>query len=181
MKLARLKTMGLTEIAYRGRQEASKWLERVTANGGHHGPAARARGAFETPAAVFQRRFEGTGGGRFFAGAAVDGTAALLKKEMPDFSERTIKAADQITRGRFDLLGYRDLFFGDPIDWRLDPVADLRSPLVHWSRLNPLDAALVGDSKIVWELNRHQWLLDLGQAYRLTGDRRYAATFASYL
>ena len=32
---------------------------------------------------------------------------------------------------------------------------------------------MVGDSKVPWELNRHQWLVRLGQAYRLTGERRY--------
>jgi Heparinase II/III-like protein/Heparinase II/III N-terminus len=33
----------------------------------------------------------------------------------------------------------------------------------------------------VWELNRHQWLLHLGQAYQFTGDERYAAAFARYV
>jgi len=49
-----------------------------------------------------------------------------------------------------------------------------RSPLVHWSRIDPLDPALVGDSKIVWELNRHQWIVELAQAWAMTGDQRYA-------
>ena len=39
-------------------------------------------------------------------------------------------------------------------------------------------ARVVGDSKVVWELNRHQWLVHLGEAYCLTGDERYAAVFA---
>jgi hypothetical protein len=50
---------------------------------------------------------------------------------------------------------------------------------VHWSRIDALDRASVGDSKVIWELNRHQWLVRLGQAYRLTGDERYADAFAS--
>ena len=33
------------------------------------------------------------------------------------------------------------------------------------------------DSKVVWELNRHQWLVRLGQAYQLTGDERYTRAF----
>jgi len=32
---------------------------------------------------------------------------------------------------------------------------------------------------VVWELNRHQWLVRLGAAYRLTGDERYARVFAA--
>src|SRR4029077_14684511 len=49
-----------------------------------------------------------------------------------------------------------------------------RSPLLHWSQIDPLDPALVGDSKVVWELNRHQWIVGLGQAWALTNDDRYA-------
>ncbi len=57
-------------------------------------------------------------------------------------------------------------------------MAKRQAPLRHWTRLDPLDVATVGDSKVVWELNRHQWLVGLGQAYRLTGDERYARMFA---
>src|SRR5262249_23935222 len=38
-----------------------------------------------------------------------------------------------------------------------------------------LDPQQVGDSKVTWELGRMQWLVGLGQAYRLTGDERFAA------
>ena len=89
--------------------------------------------------------------------------------------------ADRVCEGHFDLLGHRGLSFGHPIDWHLDPVSGRRSPRVHWSRLNPLDPLVVGDSKVVWELNRHQWLVHLGQAYRLTGDERYAVVSAGHL
>jgi heparinase II/III-like protein len=97
---------------------------------------------------------------------------------MPAWREGIISTADAICRGRFGLLGYRNLDFGNPVDWHLDPIAGRRAPLVHWSRLDPLDPAVVGDSKVVWELNRHQWLLQLGQAYRATGDEGYAEVFA---
>jgi hypothetical protein len=66
---------------------------------------------------------------------------------------------------------------GDNIDWHRDAVSGNRAPLVHWSRINPLDADAVGDSKVTWELNRHQWLVHLGQAYRLSGDEHYAQVF----
>jgi hypothetical protein len=88
-----------------------------------------------------------------------------------------VKIADDACGGRFDLLGYEGLSFGDPIDWSLDPVSGRRAPRDHWSRLDPLDPQAVGDSKVVWELNRHQWMVQLGQAYRLTGELRYARTF----
>src|SRR5262249_11071254 len=39
----------------------------------------------------------------------------------------------------------------------------------------------VGDKKIIWELNRHQYFIQLGQAYWLTGNEAYAETFITHL
>ncbi len=168
MRLERVLQMPVTEIAGRGRQEAAKWLDRVAA-------VASTRPARIHPPSV------GVDPTRFFEGAASPDTTAFVIAQLPGSVDRAIVTADAVCRGRFDLLGYRDLTFGDPVDWHLDPVSRRRAPLVHWSRLNPLDAAAVGDSKVIWELNRHQWLLHLGQAYRITGDERYADTFARYV
>jgi hypothetical protein len=52
---------------------------------------------------------------------------------------------------------------------------------VHWSQIDPLDTDTVGDSKVIWELSRHQWLVRLGQAYRLTGDERYAEACVAHI
>ena len=115
---------------------------------------------------------------RFFpAFADRDGTTREFRQHWPDSVQKIIDRAEQIKAGRFDLLGFRALNFGDPIDWRLEPQAGKSAPLVHWSRLNYLDADLFGDKKIVWELNRHQYFATLGQAYWLTSDERYTETF----
>ena len=99
----------------------------------------------------------------------------------PAACEAITGAAEQACNKRFDLLGYRDLSFGDPVDWHLDAVSGRRAPLVPWSRLDPLDATALGDSKVTWELNRHQWLVGLGCAYRLSGDERYAAAVVGFI
>jgi len=104
-----------------------------------------------------------------------------LRRRWPDGEKEIVERADRIVAGRFDLLGFRNLSFGNPIDWHLEPVAGKRAPLVHWSRLNYLDADLFGDKKITWELNRHQYFITLGQAYWLTGDERYAQTFVEHV
>ncbi len=162
--------MGFGEISCRARHEVSKWLDRRV---------EPRRSTFKDgiPAELIEQCLEDMPG-RFFAGASDPRVPAILRERFPDSASRIIAAADRTLRKRFDLLGYRKLSFGDPIDWHLDPVARRRAPLVHWTRLDPLDAATVGDSKVVWELNRHQWLIRLGQAYRLTGDERYAEMFA---
>ena len=73
-------------------------------------------------------------------------------------------AAETIRQHRFDLLGYKNLDFGTPIDWHLDPVHLKRAPRKAWYQIPFLDFAQIGDHKISWELNRHQHLVTLAQA-----------------
>ncbi len=118
---------------------------------------------------------------KFFAGFdETETTREELQHRFLSGREALIEKADRITHGRFDLLGFRELDFGEPVDWHLEPVSGQRSPLAHWSRIDELDAS-TGDKKIVWELNRHQYFAVLGRAYRLTKDERYAETFAAHL
>ena len=175
-KLQRLGRMDLSEVAGRTRMEASKWWDRVA--------AGDARGQTSRDARGCRRRmetFRAVAAERFFAGAMDDRTAELVTRRWPESVAAVTARARQAAAGRFDLLGYRGLSFGEPIDWRLDPVSGRRAPLVHWTRVDPLAVASVGDSKVVWELNRHQWLVGLGQAYRFTGDERHAEAFAAYV
>src|SRR2546428_3348161 len=166
--------MPVHEVVARGRQEASKWLTRLAE--GNRPVTLPARG----PTAL-QDDFGERVSTQFSEGAATAEATARRMERITDSSQRIISIADAVREGRFDLLGYRGLDFGDPVDWHLDPISGRRAPLVHWSRLNPLDPAVVGDSKVVWELNRHQWLCHLGQAYRFTGDEGYAQAFARYV
>lgn len=104
-----------------------------------------------------------------------------LRRRWPAAEEQIIDEANRIMAGSFDLLGLRDLAFGDPINWSLEPISGKSAPSLHWSRLDYLDADLIGDKKIVWELNRHQYFVRLGQAYWLTNDEKYAETFIAHL
>jgi hypothetical protein len=36
-----------------------------------------------------------------------------------------------------------------------------------------LDSAVVGDHKVIWELNRHQYLVAMAQAWRFTERREF--------
>jgi hypothetical protein len=76
--------------------------------------------------------------------------------------------------GHYDLLGHRNIILGDPIDWWLDPVAGCSRTDRHWSEIDFLNPASVGDHKLVWELGRHSALVTLGQAWWCTRDHRYA-------
>jgi heparinase II/III-like protein len=171
MRLGRLLTMTLSEVAYRGRQETAKWCDRL-------GVTGRTERLSDATAGALLEDFCRTAPARFFDGVAHEATPRFVAQHMRESYDETVAVADAVCRRRFDLLGYRGLTFGDPVDWHLDPIAGRRGPSVHWSRLDPLDPTRVGDSKVTWELNRHQWLARLGAAYRLTGDERYAETFA---
>jgi hypothetical protein len=120
--------------------------------------------------------FEGSNErGRFFCDAGdVPGILEILRRRLPDQAESILARAERILAGRFDLLGYRDLDFGREIDWNLDPVHGKRAPSVPWPSVPFLDFDAVGDHKVIWELSRLQFLLTLGKAWRLSGDRRFA-------
>ena len=126
--------------------------------------------------------FRNTGVSKFFA--AFDDRSATVntfKTHFENSQQVLIEQADDYVAGRFHFLGNHDLDFGEPIDWHLEPVSGKRSPLLHWSRIDEVDAVESGDKKIVWELNRHQYFVTLGRAYWVTQDERYAKTFASHL
>ena len=201
MRLKRLLSMGPTEIAVRSRQEVYKAMERMAPSTVRRQPCRFDRSACDArlrallnqrnarddarAARDLQVLLQAKLSERFFAGVSEpwkNGTP--LFSQGGDFEPEAralIARADRICRSEFDILGYGPLSFGQPVNWHLDPVADKESPQVHWSRLDFLEPDLVGDHKVVWELNRHQWLLDLGQAWRLTGDERYASCFVERL
>jgi hypothetical protein len=168
IRLRRVLRMGLLELASRARREASKGIERRFAS-------PRSSKPLETSGLL--DRFRKVGPSRFFAGATDAAVPGFIAQDSSVNREQAVATAEQVCRGRFDLLAYRGLSFGEPVDWELDPVSGRRAPSVHWSLLDPLDPEMVGDSKVVWELNRHQWMVDLGRAYRFTGEERFAETF----
>ncbi|HLJ73901.1 MAG TPA: heparinase II/III family protein, partial [Thermoanaerobaculia bacterium] len=157
--------MDFPELATRSRQEAFKWIEAIR-------PRARIRRAERGDEAL--RDFNSNYHDIFFAGA-VD-ARALAAHASP-----IVAAADRLLSGHFDLLGYSDLNFGDPLDWHFDPVSGRRAPRRHWTSIDGEDYAAIGDPKVIGELNRHQWLVTLAQAYKLTREEGYAVAVMRYL
>ncbi len=194
--------MSLREIGVRGRQEIAKLNERVF----RAGAVEMSDGAFLREFQPGSRNCSGEGSAALIA-ERIDAstrlrnhaeTATRHRREpfLPSLTyrdeivesmhgrfaaqrEQLIDRAERALAGRFDLLGFKDLSFGDPIDWLLEPISGKRSPLDHWSRIEYLNAEVAGDKKITWELNRHGHFITLGQAYFLTGDERYARGFVA--
>ena len=87
-------------------------------------------------------------------------------------SQQIIDLADQIHRHQFPILG-TIVDAGRDIRWRRDYLRGIETGLVYFRRIPYLDTPRAGDHKVIWELNRHQHLIVLAQAYLLTGDARH--------
>lgn len=85
-----------------------------------------------------------------------------------------LERAELALSGTLSLLGYPPRAYGLSPDWHIDPVSGRSSPRVPWLRVPFLNAEVVGDHKVVWELNRHQWITWLAQGFVLTGEERFA-------
>jgi uncharacterized heparinase superfamily protein len=152
--------MDWDEVRTRAAQEFGKRWDAVCYRLG-------ARSFDEQPAVVPQfGRF-------FFTAEQVPQILDEIRRRLPEEAGRIVALADRICRQEFDLLGYEGLRYGDPIDWHLDAASGKRAPRRPWHEIRYLDCGEVGDAKVTWELNRHQHLVTLAKAYRLTGDLRY--------
>ncbi|HEX5873581.1 MAG TPA: alginate lyase family protein, partial [Pyrinomonadaceae bacterium] len=174
MNLRKLKNASLDELRVRAAQRVAAFSER-------HGWSRLAKLPTDRELDGLVS-LNGRVEAKFFASfESPEKTVAAFRSRWPDTAQRLVEKADRICEGRFDLLGLKNLSFGDPIVWQLEPTTNKRTPLVHWSKLDYLDAEVAGDKKIIWELNRHQYFATLGQAYWLTADERYARVFAAHL
>ncbi|HET8548903.1 MAG TPA: alginate lyase family protein, partial [Bryobacteraceae bacterium] len=88
------------------------------------------------------------------------------------FAERVLELADGIVRREIPLLGYV-LHAEPPVAWNRDYIHGRDAPGGYFRRVPYLDFHRAGDHKIIWELNRHQHLVVLAQAYRFSGRRAY--------
>ena len=110
----------------------------------------------------------------FFEPSEIPEVLDVLRVRFPRQVEEIIQDAEGICDHRFRLLGYSDLDYGPRIDWHLDAVNHICSPYKPFFRINYLDPAQVGDPKVTWELSRHQHLVILAKAYRLTNNPKFA-------
>lgn len=177
-KLNKLRGRGAKELMIRTHQELSKMMERRLGFRTSEISDDMLRNEFGLPASSIG------GGAHSSSGlpgiADIQKVVELINSQFHDEATAIIDRADKARNGYFDLLGLKDLNFGNPVDWHLEPVSGKRMPLIHWSELdylNPLDG---GDQKILWELNRHAHFITLGQAYILTKDETYVRTFVDH-
>lgn len=162
-RLSRLSEMSWDELSTRTRQELSKRLEWTAYRAGRRPMDARLPDQ------------SGTQGNFYFSPDQVPQLAALLGETLESEVSKILQDADGISAHRFHLLGYKNVDYGEQIDWHLDAVHGKRAPLEPWFKIPFLDFDSVGDHKITWELNRHQHFVTLAKACHLARDDRKQA------
>lgn len=165
--LSRLAGMSYDELRTRAAQEVSKRLD-----------LARYRLGLQSVGLASAECTSQTGA-FFFSPQDLPVLVQLLRQYLPEEVAHILAEADEICAHRFSLLGYGGLDFGPDIDWHLDPVHGKQAPLKPWFKVSYLDFDLVGDHKIIWELNRHQHLVTLAKAWVLSQEDRYVIELIS--
>jgi hypothetical protein len=99
----------------------------------------------------------------------------------PELAAAFALQSEQAAQGALSLLGHEPLQVGAPPRWHREPLSGIEAPARHWSRIDHLDSALVGDHKLLWELNRHQYLLAPAFCWLLNRDARHFALVQGHL
>ena len=107
--------------------------------------------------------------------------AGAVENVRPGESARILRAAERALRHEVTLLGLTNQNLGQSIDWHRDYKTGNRWPPAFYRRIEYSGLGQPSDVKIPWEISRLQWLLPAGQAYRLSGDDRYAAAVRAVL
>jgi hypothetical protein len=119
----------------------------------------------------------GRAGARLARSAAQPGllpdasVVAAALRETP-YAAEVERIAGQILRHHFPIFGIT-VETGSAIDWRRDYLHGVSTGTPYFRRSPYLDFSRAGDHKAIWELNRHQHLPLLAQAFLLSGRREY--------
>lgn len=167
-RLKKLRKMSKGEIGARVSDAAVRWRERCAWQArvaSHHAQ----RGA--PPAAALSRR-----AALLVPGAAPDQLLAL-KSACPELYQmlqvEAMARAARTLAGNCELLGF-SADVGGSVDWHRDPRSTHRWPRRFYATLDLYELPEGIDVKYVWELNRHQFLVELSRGWLFSGDERFA-------
>lgn len=94
--------------------------------------------------------------------------------------QQVIDEAEDLVQGKIPIFERVYNTGGEIPDWHRDVLSPVSWPKIFVDQLNHNDLRY-GRINNVWELNRHYYFYDLGKAYYLTGDQRYAKTLIAHL
>ena len=185
-RLAKLRAMGAAEIAGRSAQAIRERVERWTLARSAGSRDERLRLALRRDlrdagdwreALTRARRANGT---RWLE--SLDDRQSTISAYHRDYApqrDATRARAAGLLRNDITIFGTAHAL-GAEIDWHRDPVTGRQWPRVFHRDVPLLDPARLMDPKHVWEINRHQFLIDLAKL-ALVDDRRDCAAHARNL
>jgi hypothetical protein len=88
--------------------------------------------------------------------------------------------AENLFNHRFHFLGI-DVTLPNPIQWNVNPQTGIEYPQLYYTLMDSYNTNRYGDVKYVWELNRHQFSIELAKAYFLTNDEKYSEKIWDFL
>lgn len=88
------------------------------------------------------------------------------------YAAELLELADKIMSCRVPIFA-TEINYGPSVEWQRDPLRGTEAPRKYFRFVPYLDAEACGDHKWIWEINRHQHLVVLAQAFVLTGDTTY--------
>lgn len=145
----------------------------------------RASATASAKAAVGDSQFAEFGrvAGELFGGAvamvpghAVDEVERLQRRQPNEYRslvETLQKRVDAIQHGQYELLG-QTIDLSGLVDWRHDPVRGYDWPRRFYADVTVYDSQSPADVKYVWEVNRHQFLVELAQGWLVSGEEGLA-------
>jgi hypothetical protein len=87
---------------------------------------------------------------------------------------RLVGQADRIAKHKLSYFHLREQEHGNPIEWNKDHGSNIVGPMHLAQKIDYRDFNIAGDCKLAWELNRHQHLVVLARAWRVSGNDEYA-------
>lgn len=88
--------------------------------------------------------------------------------------------ADALAALRLRIFSYPEVCCQPKIPWRRDLIHSVETDIRHHTEIPFLNFDKVGDAKLVWEPNRHQYFVTLGLTYLLTQQDSYAEVLMSH-
>lgn len=176
--VGRLAQMHPREIVHRiakvAAKHAARWRGTEADAPDEHRPLPA---SFAAPTAYLLGRTNPHG---FFAASERAARAELCRERAPGDAARTVREADAVTSDGITLLGHVFRPADPDFDWHADPTRGRLWPLVALDD-NDVVRGVRADVKLVWEVNRHQFLPTLARAACYTGDERYGRAAVAML
>jgi len=104
-----------------------------------------------------------------------------IEEFCPGETERVLKQAVRAACREIELFGSGPVILGEDIDWHRDYKSEYGWPVQYASDLDYVNRGRRSDVKFPWELSRLQWIIPVGQAYRLTRDNHWAVVIRDVL